>query len=45
MFIDPGTLTDIVGALIFGYMYFSQRFNFSMKNWIKNRGRIQEKER
>jgi TRAP transporter 4TM/12TM fusion protein len=40
MFIDPGTLTDIMGALIFGYMYFSQRFNFSIKNWIANRGRI-----
>ncbi len=40
MFVDPGTLTDIAAALIFGYMYFSQRFNFSLKSWIKNRGRI-----
>jgi hypothetical protein len=45
MFIDPRTLTDIMGAFIFAYLYFSQRFNFSMKDWIKNRGRIQEKER
>ena len=35
LFIDPGTLTDIGGAIIFGYLYFSQRFGFSLFKWTR----------
>ncbi len=34
MFIDPGLLTDIIGAIILSYMYFSQRFGFSLRSWM-----------
>ena len=30
LFIDPGLYTDIMGAVILSYMYFSQRFGFSI---------------
>jgi len=35
MFIDPGTFTDIIGAILFGYLYFSQRFGFSLFKWTR----------
>jgi TRAP transporter 4TM/12TM fusion protein len=35
MFIDPGTITDIVGGIILSYMYFSQFFGFSLGGWMK----------
>jgi TRAP-type uncharacterized transport system fused permease subunit len=42
MFIDPGTFTDIIGAIILSYFYFSQRFGFSILAWVRARSGIRK---
>jgi TRAP-type uncharacterized transport system fused permease subunit len=38
LFIDPGTLTDILGGIILCYLYFKGRFELSLLKWMRNLG-------